>query len=45
LITESRKKEETIWPDFMADLLAVKTLIQVLKADPTYFENVPVVDD
>jgi hypothetical protein len=45
LITESRKKEETIWSDFMADLLGVKTLIQVPKADPTYFENVPVADD
>jgi len=44
LITEFRKKEETIPPDVMADLRAAKTLIQVLKADPSCVENVPDID-
>jgi len=44
LITEFRKKKETIPPDVMADLRAAKTLIQVLKADPNRVENVPTID-
>jgi hypothetical protein len=41
LITEFRKKGETIPPNVMADLRAAKTMIQVLKADPNRVENVP----
>lgn len=41
LIIEFRKKSETIPPEIMADLRAAKTLIHVLKADPTKIENVP----
>jgi hypothetical protein len=44
LITQFRKRDETIPPDVMADLRAAKTLIQVLKADPRCVENVPDID-
>jgi len=41
LITELRKKDETIPADIMNDLRSAKTMIQVLKADPTHIENIP----
>ena len=41
LLTELRKKGETIPVDVMNDLRSAKTMIQVLKADPTYSENIP----
>lgn len=44
LITEFRRKGETVPPDVMADLRAAKTLIQVLKADPERVENVPTIE-
>jgi len=44
LITEFRKKGETVPPDVMADLRAAKTLIHVLKADPNRVENVPTIE-
>jgi len=44
LIIEFRKKGETIPPEVMADLRAAKTLMQVLKADPTKKENVPTIE-
>ncbi|MCZ2856579.1 MAG: DUF2096 family protein [Candidatus Bathyarchaeota archaeon] len=40
LITEFRRKGETIPPEVMADLRAAKTMINVLNADPTKKENV-----
>jgi len=44
LIIEFRKKGETVPPEVMADLRAAKTLIHVLKADPTKKENVPTIE-
>ncbi len=44
LIIEFRKKDEIIPPEVMADLRAAKTLIHVLKADPTKIENVPTIE-
>lgn len=44
LIIEFRKKGETIPPEVMADLRAAKTLMHVLKADPTKTENVPTIE-
>ncbi len=39
LITEIRKKGETIPKHVMNDLHSAKTMIQILKADPTHVEN------
>jgi len=39
LITEIRKKEETIPKHVMNDLHSAKTMIHILKADPTHVEN------
>ena len=44
LIIEIRKKGEIIPPEVMADLRAAKTLMHVLKADPTKTENVPTIE-
>ena len=44
LIIEFRKKGERIPPEVMADLRAAKTLMHVLKADPTKKENVPTIE-
>jgi len=44
LITEFRKRDETIPPDIMEDLRAAKTMIQVFKADPSHVENVPSIE-
>lgn len=44
LIIEFRKKGEAIPPEIMADLRAAKTLLHVLKADPTKIENVPTIE-
>jgi hypothetical protein len=44
LIVEFRKKGEIIPPEVMEDLRAAKTLIHVLKADPTKIENVPTIE-
>ncbi len=41
LITELRKRGETIPPHVMNDLRSAKTMIQILKADPTHLENLP----
>jgi hypothetical protein len=44
LIIEFRKKGEIIPPEVINDLRAAKTLIHVLRADPTKTENVPVIE-
>jgi hypothetical protein len=44
LIIEFRKKGEVIPPEVINDLRAAKTLIHVLRADPTKTENVPVIE-
>jgi len=44
LIIEFRKRGETIPPNVMEDLRAAKTMIQVLKADPTRTENIPSIE-
>jgi hypothetical protein len=44
LITEFRRRGESIPSDVMEDLRAAKTMIQVLKADPTRIENVPSIE-
>ena len=41
LLTELRKKGETIPTDVMKDLRSAKTMIQILKADPSHIENIP----
>ena len=41
LLTELREKGEVIPADVMNDLRSAKTMIQVLKADPTHTENIP----
>jgi len=41
MITELRGKGETIPPNVMNDLRSAKTMIQILKVDPTHFENLP----
>lgn len=41
LVTELRRKGETIPPNVMNDLRSAKTMIQILKADPTHVENLP----
>lgn len=44
LITEFRKRGETIPQDVMEDLRAAKTMIQVFKADHSHVENVPSIE-
>jgi len=44
LITEFRKRGEKIPTDIMNDLRSAKTMIQILKADPTRIENIPRVE-
>jgi len=44
LITEFRKRGESIPSNVMEDLRAAKTLIQVLRADPSHIENVPSIE-
>ncbi len=39
LVTELRKKGKAVPADVMEDLRSAKTMIQVLKADPTHTEN------
>jgi hypothetical protein len=41
LLTELRKKGEKIPTHIMNDLRSAKTMIQILKADPTHIENIP----
>ena len=41
LVTELRKKGEVIPAGVMNDLRSAKTMIHVLRADPTHVENVP----
>ena len=41
LLTELRKKGEKIPTEVMNDLRSAKTMIQILKADPTHIENIP----
>ncbi len=41
LITELRRRGETISPHVMNDLRSAKTMIKILKADPTHLENLP----
>ncbi|KPV64295.1 MAG: hypothetical protein AOA66_0255 [Candidatus Bathyarchaeota archaeon BA2] len=41
LLTELRKRGEKIPPDVMNDLRSAKTMIEILKADPTHIENIP----
>lgn len=44
LVIEFRKRGESVPPSVINDLRAAKTLIHVLKADPTKIENVPVIE-
>jgi len=44
LITEFRRRGESIPSDVMEDLRAAKTMIQVLRADPSRVENVPSIE-
>lgn len=44
LLTELRKRGETIPSDVMEDLRSAKTMIQVLKADPSHIENIPKIE-
>lgn len=41
LLTELRRRGETIPARIMKDLRSAKTMIQILKADPTRTENLP----
>jgi len=41
LITDLRKRGEKIPANVMNDLRSAKTMIQILKADPTHIENLP----
>ena len=41
LLTELRKKGERIPSHVMNDVRSAKTMIQILKADPTHIENIP----
>ena len=41
MLTELRKRGEVIPTDLMEDLRSAKTMIQVLKADPSHIENIP----
>jgi len=40
LLTELRKKDEAVPTETMEDLRSAKTMIQILKADPTRTENI-----
>jgi len=44
LVVEFRKRGETIPINVIEDLRSAKTLLQVLKADPTHTENVPSIE-
>jgi len=44
LLTELRSKGEVIPADIMNDLHSAKTMIQILRADPSHTENVPRVE-
>jgi hypothetical protein len=44
LLVELRKRGETIPTDVVEDLRSAKTMIQVLKADPSYIENIPKIE-
>jgi len=44
LLIELRRKGEKIPTDVMNDLRSAKTMIQILKADPTHIENIPRVE-
>lgn len=44
LITEFRRRGETVPYEIMEDLRTAKTLIQVLRADPKRVENVPSIE-
>jgi len=44
LITEFRRRGESVPSNVMEDLRAAKTMIQVLRADPTRTENVPSIE-
>jgi len=44
LIIEFRKRRELISPNVIEDLRAAKTMIEVLKADPTRAENIPSIE-
>ena len=44
LLIELQKRGEKIPADVMNDLRSAKTIIQVLKADPTHIENISRVD-
>ena len=44
LVVEFRKREETIPPEVIEDLRAAKTMIEVLKANPTRAENIPSIE-
>ncbi len=41
LLAELRKKDERIPAEVMKDLRSAKTMMQILKADPTYIESIP----
>jgi len=44
LFTELRKKGEKIPTNVINDLRSAKTMIEILKADPTHIENIPRVE-
>ncbi|UCE43466.1 MAG: DUF2096 family protein [Candidatus Bathyarchaeota archaeon] len=44
LLTELKKTGETIPANIMKDLRSAKTMIKILKADPTHTENIPRVE-
>jgi len=44
LLTELRRKGDRIPAEVMNDLRSAKTMIQILKADPTHIENIPRVE-
>lgn len=44
LVIEFRKRGETVPPNVIEDLRTAKTVIQVLKADPTRVENIPSIE-
>ena len=45
LLTELRQKGEVIPAEVMNDLHSAKTMMQILKADPSHTENVPKVEN
>ena len=45
LLTELRRRGETIPTQIMKDLRSAKTLIHILKADPTHTENLPRIEE